>query len=103
MMLASTASALTGSSIPDRRLILRRNKSVPPPNMMDQDIGSVINRGFFHQQAPAHIRIMNSRSKAQGMITALNDQNLTAEVALRYRDIIVTIARTLHHRVLDVQ
>jgi len=61
----------TGPGMADRGLILRRDRIVPLPNKMDQDIASAINRALFHQQAPAHIRIMNARSNAKGAITAI--------------------------------
>jgi len=48
------------------------------------------NRAHFHQRAPAHIRIMNVRRNAKGAITAIAYQNATAEMAMRYRDLIIT-------------
>jgi len=93
----------TGSSMPDRRLILRRDETVPLPNKMDQEIASAINRALFHQQAPAHIRIMNARRNAKGAITAITHQNATAEMTMQYRDIIITAARTVDRGVVDVE
>jgi len=93
----------TGSSLADRRLILRRDENVPLPNKMVQEIASAINRALFHQQAPAHIRIMNARRNEKGAITAITHQNATAEMALQYRDIIVTAARTVDKGVIDVE
>jgi hypothetical protein len=93
----------TGSSIADRRLILRRDETVPLPNKMDQEIASAINRALFHQQAPAHIRIINARRNAKGVIMAITHQNGTAEMAMQYRDIIMTAARTVGRRVVDVE
>jgi len=93
----------TGSSMADRRLILRRDETVPLPNKMDQEIGSGINRALFHQQAPAHIRIMNARRNVKGPITAITHQNATAEMAMQYRDIIITAARTVDRGVVDVE
>jgi len=86
----------------DRCLILRRDETVPLPNKMDQEIASAINRALFHQQAPAHIRIMNARRNAKGAITAITHQNATAEMAMQYRDIIITAARTVDRGVVDV-
>jgi len=84
--LASPAPApTTGSTMADRRLILRRDESVPLPNKMVQEIASAINRALFHQQAPAHNRIMNARRNAKGAITAITHQNPTAEMAKWYR------------------
>jgi hypothetical protein len=101
---ASPAPApTTGWSLIDRLIILRRDEKVPLPNKMDQEIVSAINRALFHQQAPAHIRIINARSNAQCAITAITHQNTTAEMALQYRDITITAARTVDNGVLDVE
>jgi len=74
---------------------------MPLPNEMDQEISSAINRALFHQQAPAHIRIMNARRNAKATITAIAHQNTMAEMAVRYRDIIITAARTVDTGVVD--
>jgi hypothetical protein len=92
-----------GSSMAERRLILRRDESVPLSNKMDQEIASAINRALFHQKAPAHIRIMNANRNAKGAITAITHPNARAEMALQYRDIIVTAARTVDKGVMDVE
>jgi len=70
---------------------------------MDQEIASAINRALFHHQAPAHIRIMNARRNAKGAITAITNQNATAEMALLYCDIIITAARTVDKGVVNVK
>jgi hypothetical protein len=70
---------------------------------MDQEIASAINRALFHQQVPAHIRIMNARRNAKGAIMAITDQNATAEMAMRYRDAIIMAARTVDRGVGDVE
>jgi len=87
----------------ERRLISRRDKSVPLSNNMDQEIASAINRALFHQKAPAHIRIMNAKRNAKGAITAITHPNETAEMALQYRDIIITAVRTVNKGVVDVE
>jgi len=76
---------------------------VPLPIMMDQETPSAINRALSHQQAPAHIRIMNPRRNAKGAITAITHQNATAEMALCYRDIIMTATRSVDKGVVDVE
>jgi hypothetical protein len=93
---ASPAPALTtGWSMADRRLILRRDECVPLPNKMDQEIDSAITSTLFQQQAPAHIRIMNGRTNVKGAIMRITHQNATAEMALRYCDMIITAVRTV--------
>ena len=87
----------------ERRLILRRDESVPLSNKMDQEIASAINRALFHQKAPAHIRIMNAKRNANGTITAITHPNATAEMALQYRDIIITAAGMVDNGVVDVK
>ena len=76
---------------------------MPLGNKLDQEIASAIHRVLFHQQAPAHIGIMNKRRNAKGAIRAITNQNATAEMAVRYRDIIITAARTVDRGVVDVE
>jgi len=92
-----------GSSMAERRLILRTDESVPLSNKMDQEIASAINRALFHQKAPAQIRIMSAKRNAKGAITPITHPNATAEMALQYRDIIITAARTVDKGVVDVE
>jgi len=91
------------SSIADRCLIFRRDESELLSNTMDQEIASAINRALFHQQAPAHIRIMNAKRNAKGGITAIMHPNATAEMAVQYRDIINTAERTVDKAVVDIE
>jgi len=46
---------------------------------------------------------MNAKRNAKGAITAITHPNAKAEMALQYRDIIITAARMVDHGVLDVQ
>jgi hypothetical protein len=70
---------------------------------MHQAIGSVINRGLFHHKAPAHIRIMNAKRNTKGAITAFMLPNASAEMALQYRDTIITAVRMVDQGVGDVE
>jgi len=92
-----------GSSMAERRLIPRRDESVPLSNKMDQEIASAINCARFHQKAPAHIRIMNATRNAKGAITAITHPNATADTARQYCDIIITAARSVDKGVVDVE
>jgi hypothetical protein len=92
-----------GSSMAERCMILKRDECVPLPNKMDQEIASAIDRALFHQKAPAHIWILNAKRNASGMITANTHQNATAAMALIYRDVICTAARTVDKEVIDVE
>jgi len=91
-------------SMADRRLILRRDESIPLPEKMDEEIASAVNRALCQQLALAHGRIMNARRNAKGtIITAITHQNATAEIALRYRDMIIMAARSVDKGIIDVQ
>jgi hypothetical protein len=70
---------------------------------MDQEIVSAIHDTLFHQQALAHIRIMNVRRNGNGATTAITHQNATADMAMRYSDIIIKAARTDDMGVVDVE
>jgi hypothetical protein len=79
----------------ERCLIITRDESIPLSNKMEREVAAAINRALYHQKAPAHIRIMNTKRNAQGVITAITHPNATAEMALQYRDIIITAVRTV--------
>jgi len=86
-----------------RRLILRRDESLPLSNTMDLEIASAINRAHFHQKAPAHIGLMNAKRNAKGAITAITHPNAAAEMALQYRELIITAAGTIDKVVVEVE
>jgi len=96
-------SPTAGASMAERRLILWREEGVPPPNKIDQDIASAINRALFHQKSPAHIRIMNAKRNARGRITSITQENALVGRELFYRDIIITAARTFDKGVIDIE
>jgi len=87
----------------ERSLILRKDESVPLSNKMDQEIASAFNSALFHQKALAHVRIMNAKRNAKGRFTAITHPNVTAEMALQYREIIITAARTVDNGAVDVE
>jgi hypothetical protein len=87
----------------DSRLVLRMEESIPRPIKMDEEIASAVNRALFQQQAPAHVRIMNTRCNARGTITAITHQNATAEMALLYGDIVMKAARSVNEGILNVE
>jgi len=92
-----------GSGIAEKYIILWRNESVPLQNMMDQESVTAINRALFHQQAPAHIRIINARRNTKGVVRVITHQNATVEMALQHCGIIITAARTVDKTVVDVE
>lgn len=103
MVASPVTSPTTCSMLAARRRILMRDEHLPLPNMIDQTIASAINGMFFHHQIPAHIWIMNARRNAKIAITAITQQNPTADIALWYRDIIITGASTFDTGVVDVE
>jgi hypothetical protein len=46
---------------------------------------------------------MNAKRNAQGAITTITEPNATAEMGMRYRDIIITAARTVDREVVHVE
>jgi hypothetical protein len=46
---------------------------------------------------------MNARRNAKGVIMAITHQNATAEMAMRYQDVISMAARTVDRGVVDVE
>jgi len=86
----------------ERSLILGRDDRVLHSNEMDKEIAHVIDRALFHQKSPATIRIMNAKRNAKGTMKSITHPNETAEMAMRYRDIIITAAKSVYRGVVDV-
>ena len=61
----------TGLSMANRHLPVRRVESELLSSKTDQEIETAINRVLFHKQCPAHIKIMDARRNANGVITAI--------------------------------
>jgi len=78
-----------------RRLIIRRDESIRLPGKIYEKIASPVNSALFQQKARAPVQIMNTRRNAKGTITAITNQNTTAEMALLYRDMIIKAARSV--------
>jgi len=87
----------------ERQLILRTDESAPVNKKMVQDIASAINRALFHQNAPAHIKIMNVTWDAKGVITAITHPNVTVEMGQKYCYIIITAARMVDKAVVHFE
>jgi hypothetical protein len=85
----------------ERDPILRSVERVPLSSMMDSEIVSQINRVLFHQEAPAHIRIVNVRRNTMQAIKAITHENLTLQMALSYLDNIITAVKTVHKGVIN--
>jgi hypothetical protein len=67
----------------ERCLLSMRDISMPPPNKIDEEIASAINTALFHLQAPAQLRMMNTRMNVRSSITDITHQNVTEEIALQ--------------------
>jgi len=91
------------SSMAVRCIILKRDKSVPLPNKMDQVIALAINRVLSYQKVPAPIWIMNEKSNTKGAISALTHQSAIAAMAQVCSDAIINIAHTVDKVVIDVE
>lgn len=76
---------------------------MPIRNKTDQEVAGAINRAIFHRQALAYLRVMNARRNAKGALTAITNQNVQSEMAMRYRAMIITAARTVHKDLVDVE
>jgi hypothetical protein len=87
----------------ERHLILSRDETVQPPNKMDQEIVSEINKALFHQKSLAHIPIMNTRMNPSSANTAFAEGHVTVAMALMNRDVIITEAGAVNKGVIDVR
>jgi len=76
---------------------------MPLPNKTDEQIASAVNSVLFQQQTPAHFQIRNAKRNTRDTITAIGQQKATAEIPLRYRDVINNTTRSVNKGVIDVE
>lgn len=93
----------TLSSIAKRHLILTRDEWVPLHNQISREIVWAINTPHLHQNAPAHIRIINARRNAKGAITPLMHQIAIVEMVPGYCAMIIAARRTVDKGVIDIE
>ena len=93
----------TGWSMAERRLISRTDDSLPLPKRMEQQIASAFKTASCQQQTPADSIIMNAGSNATSTIKGITHQKSSPEMALQYRDIIITAARNIDKRIIHAQ
>jgi len=70
---------------------------------MDEEFVSAINRAQFHKKVPSHIWIMMAKRNARGTLTSIMHRNISAAMALIYRDVIMTAAPWVDKGVIDVE
>lgn len=80
-----------------------RNKSIPLPNKINQQIASVFNRVLCYQKAPANIKIMKVKRNITGPNIAITLYNAMVAIALAYCNDIINTAHTVEKGVLDVE
>jgi len=90
-------------SVAARWLIILRDEGLLVPNMMTQEIALAMNKALFKQKALGHIRIMNAKRNAKGAIMEFPHHRATVEMALPYRDLIITAAWMVDKGVIDVE
>jgi hypothetical protein len=86
-----------------RKLVFKRDEGIAPVFGKDEDLTSAVNRALFKKGVPAHIRIASVRQNHRGTISAVTSELATAEMALRFKDLIITAARSVDKGVIDLQ
>jgi hypothetical protein len=92
------------TSIESRGLIFKRDENISPTHGTSQseDLVSAVNRALYRKGVPEHIRLANIRQNQRGSTMAITTERSTAEMTLRFKDIIIVAARSVDQGIIDI-
>jgi hypothetical protein len=86
-----------------RRLILRRDETMPLPYKIYEEIASAVNSALFQLQALAQDWMIIVGMNVKSKITTIRHQDATEELTLLYQDIIIKEAGSVDNGIIDVE
>jgi len=86
------------NSMEKRRVTFERDNGLPLSQKKDLDISSEVNRALFKAKVPHFVRIQGVTKNMRGCLSMITTPGATAEMLIRYREIVIKAARNCGHR-----
>jgi len=90
-------------SMEKRRVTFKRDNGLPASQKKDLDISSEINRVLFEVKVPHFVRVQGITKNTRGCLTAITTPGATAEMLIRYREIVIKAARKVDTGMVDIE
>jgi len=86
-----------------RRVTFKRDNGLPLSQKKDLDISSEVNRALFEAKVPHFVRIQGVTKNTRGCLSTITTPAATAEMLIRYREIVIKAARKVDAGIVDIE
>jgi len=86
-----------------RRVTFKRDNGLPLSQKKDLDISSEVNRALFEAKVPHFVRIQGVTKNTRGCLSTITTPAATAEMLIRYREIVLKAARKVDAGIVDIE
>jgi len=91
------------NSMEKRRVTFKRDNGLPLSQKKDLDISSEVNRALFEAKVPHFVRIQGVTKNTRGCLWTITTPAATAEMLIRYREIVIKAARKVDAGIVDIE
>jgi len=91
------------NSMEKRRVTFNRDNGLPLSQKKDLDISSEVNRALFEAKVPHFVRIQGVTKNTRGCLSTITTPAATAEMLIRYREIVIKAARKVDAGIVDIE
>jgi len=91
------------NSMEKRRVTFKRDNGLPVSQKKDLDILSEINRALFEANVPNFVPIQVVTKNTPRCLTTITTLGATAEMLIRYREIVIKAARKVDAGIVDIE
>jgi len=91
------------NSMEKRRVTFKRDNGLPLSQKKDLDILSEVNRALFEAKVPYFVRIQGVTKNTRGCLSTITTPGATAEMLIRYREIVIKAARKVDAGIVDIE
>jgi len=91
------------NSMEKRRVTFKRDNGLPLSQKKDLDISSEVNRALFEAKVPHFVRIQGVTKNTRGCLSTVTTPAATAEMLIRYREIVIKAARKVDAGIVDIE
>jgi len=91
------------NSMEKRRVTFKRDNGLPLSQKKDLDILSEVNRALFVAKVPYFVRIQGVTKNTRGCLSTIMTPAATAEMSIRYREIVIIAARKVDAGIVDIE
>jgi hypothetical protein len=91
------------NSMEKRRVTFRRDNGLPLSQKKDLEISSEVNRALFEAKVPHFVRIQGVMKNTRGCLSTITTPGATAEMLIRYREIVIKAARKVDAGIVDIE